>query len=209
MNALAPSFSRHKSRAVEAADAQAWLRRPLCRTYALAHFGRSLIPLREARAYGLQEWHWAVGVLPNGEQEVLGAWRVGADPQGMQVWEDLGFRGVQRVNAIATDRQGVAEGVPLLKGWRVASGPASVQTLRHDASASPGGEASRKATETASRVQCAVDRSSRRHGPVATDNDAELLMATVLRRIDCALSLSARSKAEVSSARVQPPCEPR
>lgn len=182
MNAVASNLSRHTSWAVETANAHAWLHRPLCRTYAFAHFGRSFIRTQDRCADGLQEWRWAVGVLFDGYQEVLGAWRTDADLQDLQIWADLERRGVERV-ASATDEREASDQESPTEG-RSANIASSLRSVGRSTLRKRSHEAGRRATDLAERVESAIERAARRHGPVANDSEASQLMANVLRRLD-------------------------
>lgn len=93
------------------ADAIEWQNVPLCRQYLAAFFeGRSL-RLRTPKVDGNQTVHWAVGLLADGQHEVLGVWPEGAAAETCwgDVFGDLKVRGVEEIQFIASDELTCAE----------------------------------------------------------------------------------------------------
>jgi Transposase, Mutator family len=80
-----------------------WLRRPLCRRYALGIFDIAVVRVREAKGLRDCSVPWAFGWLADGQCEPLGAW---IEPQTasegtLRMLGDLKGRGVERIAYVA------------------------------------------------------------------------------------------------------------
>lgn len=80
---------------------------PLCGRYLLLHFESLYISEREDGTLRDQTVRWALGVLADGQQEVLGAWREPAS--GVTGWdvvfEDLQSRGVEKIRFVVSNER--------------------------------------------------------------------------------------------------------
>jgi hypothetical protein len=76
-----------------------WLDRPLCRRYTLGIFDVVVVRSRDAHGCRDHPVHWAIGWLPDGECDFLGAWiESERGPEGpLQMFADLKGRGVERI----------------------------------------------------------------------------------------------------------------
>jgi hypothetical protein len=73
---------------------------PLCRSYLLVLFESVPVALQaDDGVCSGQRLHWALGVLPDGDNEVLGAWTASQSdgPAWNKVFEELAGRGVERI----------------------------------------------------------------------------------------------------------------
>ncbi len=76
-----------------------WSNRPLCRRYILGIFDVVVVRSRDADGCRDHPVHWAIGWLPDGECDFLGAW---IEPESgcegpHQMFADLKRRGVERI----------------------------------------------------------------------------------------------------------------
>lgn len=88
---------------VDRSNAEACRRRlPLCRNYLLVHFQAISIPVQEQGATGEVATHWGLGVLADGQREVVGAWIKPSSDElaSIAVFEDLRLRGVERIRFV-------------------------------------------------------------------------------------------------------------
>nr|WP_316640458.1 transposase [uncultured Roseateles sp.] len=87
------------------AQTDAWTTVPLCRHYFSAHVEDLLVEMQVVGGGSADlAVRWAVGVLADGDWEVLGAWSgATAGPAFWHsVWEDLDDRGVEKVSWVCT-----------------------------------------------------------------------------------------------------------
>ena len=80
-----------------------WLRRPLCRRYALGIFDVAIVRAREAKGLRDCSVPWAFGWLADGQCEPLGAWiePETASEGAFRMLGDLKGRGVERIAHVA------------------------------------------------------------------------------------------------------------
>lgn len=76
---------------------------PLCRSYLLAMFDDLFVDAHEDGASRRWRFRWAIGVLADGQQEMLGMWHdsTSKDVNRQDASNDLVRRGVERIQCIA------------------------------------------------------------------------------------------------------------
>lgn len=81
-----------------------WHYPPLCRSYLLALFGDFIVRAHEDRGPQFLHFRWAIGVLADGQFEMLGVWRDLApdDASWRKVSVDLKCRGVEKIRFVAS-----------------------------------------------------------------------------------------------------------
>lgn len=81
-----------------------WQSRPLCCRYLLLHVETLSMPVREVGFVRDQTVHWGLGVLADGQYEVLGIWLhpASATTGWHELFEDLKVRGVEKVRFVAS-----------------------------------------------------------------------------------------------------------
>ncbi|MBE0546400.1 MAG: transposase [Rubrivivax sp.] len=95
------------------ANAIKWQTRPLCCQYLVLHFEALSVPVGEEGAAHDRTVHWPVGVLADGQCELLGAWfdPVSGATGWEEVFEDLKVRGVEKIRFVVGDEPSeVSEG---------------------------------------------------------------------------------------------------
>jgi len=82
---------------------RAWDRMPLCRNYALALFSDLCVNVRHQGAVGRWRFNWAMGMLADGQHDLLGLWHgPAADGTNWQlIADDLNVRGVEKIQLVA------------------------------------------------------------------------------------------------------------
>lgn len=86
-----------------------WRSVPLCCRYSLVRFGHLPVQSEDVDVASFGSVLWALGVLSDGQYEVLGAWPV-PEPfttEWASVFEDLRSRGVERIDAAVGDELGI------------------------------------------------------------------------------------------------------
>jgi hypothetical protein len=80
-----------------------WDRMPLCRNYALALFSELCVNARDQGVVGRWRFNWAMGMLADGQHDILGLWHGPADDgtNWQLVADDLNVRGVEKIQLVA------------------------------------------------------------------------------------------------------------
>lgn len=87
----------------------AWRSIPLCRRYRLVRFEALPVQSEKDGVVSSGTVLWALGVLPDSQYEVLGAWPVSEPaPRGWAgVFDDLQLRGVEHIGSVVSGEPGV------------------------------------------------------------------------------------------------------
>ncbi len=171
---------------------------PLCRSYLLVFFKSVSVALQAEDGDCSDRWlHWAMGVLPDGDNEVLGVWTASQSdgPAWNQVFEELFGRGVERIGFVVAEALAAAESAlrdaypsaivlpsDMVKGT-VTLG-ASDQTPIPSFAAMSSGQYRKlmAAHEAAQTLQGLVCRAIGRHGPFSGATDAAACVLDRLQR---------------------------
>jgi hypothetical protein len=188
----------------------AWRSIPLCCRYSLVRFERLPTQSEKVDVAPLGTVLWALGVLSDGQFEVLGAWSV-PEPSATAwagVFEDLRARGVERIGAVVggelgTDTAALRKAYPSAASLGVL--PSDAQVSRASTALSqrvtgsqsrPPGRMSRhqrlvQASDDASRrIQASAALAIARHGPFHEFEAAQSFAIDKLRQAERKLARS-------------------
>jgi hypothetical protein len=173
----------HRSRSTR------WLSRPLCRSYAFAYFSTFATPFERGASNGSTCWCWALGMLADGQCEILGAWDGEATALATKIAKELNVRGIERIGAIATaNTSGIAVDYSALVQCRLATkeikpGDSQESAPRESVSARER-RAFGQAIAVTSSVQSHLDRAMRRCALRSNDSEAVPVIARALQHAD-------------------------
>ena len=168
------------------ADVEKWLGRPLCRRYSLVSFSSPFAWTKAGASMGGWPVIWALGMLANGDHEVLGVWAPQAD--GMlnlqALFNELANRGVERIGFVISAEANVA---PL--GFRSTERrcsvqpPSDVETRAALPSVSVN-KAMERAAAAAAAVQASLNRIVRRQPYCEGDQTAVSAVSAAFLRLE-------------------------
>jgi len=184
-----------------------WSNRPLCRRYVLGVFDVVVVRSRDADGCRDHPVHWAIGWLPGGECDFLGAWveSESGSESPLQMLADLKRRGVERIwHVTGTDRGNLQERVAA--AFSGTTDRSSAESLLTDARAT-----SRRVLPSpelaAEHVREGLIRAIRRQGsfenePAVLDFFAGALQRMERRRDRGAVMAKARPRQDAGAHRV-------
>lgn len=93
-------------------EATGWSTRPLCCRYLAVIFETQLVAVRRCEAVRDHEWRWAIGVVADGQCEVLGLWwySIPAIFNWTEVFAELALRGVESIALVSGEESNLLSG---------------------------------------------------------------------------------------------------
>jgi transposase-like protein len=158
------------------APSDTWLTKPLCRRYTFAALKTLRLPVCHRDSVKHLHWHWALGLLKQGQYEVLGAWP--GEAMSALVASDLHRRGVVHIGAVSSEGAAdFASRYPETASW-----PSSDEDVQGFGAGRRA--ALQAAAATAERLQASIARTIKRRGPFADESAASDYLVQALQKAD-------------------------
>jgi uncharacterized Zn-binding protein involved in type VI secretion len=162
-------------------ESNQWLNGALCRRHLVGTFNKFGVPIMSKEALDDSEWHWALGLVTDGQFQVVGAWRAEDASTAGRIAADLHDRGIERIDAVVADGGLVAA----LQGLNCSVCARTASELAVTGSVSLRMRRAVIWTDAAAqRVQKIISRAVKRHGPFVDHDAVADFLAQALQRAE-------------------------